>query len=84
MITTIIGSNGSKKVDVDALLHINTDLARSIIVGFIRDALKKVGTGKAVIGLSGGIDSALSAFLTAEAIGTWPTSARAISWPASA
>jgi NAD+ synthase len=69
MITPVIGSNGFAKVDVDALLRINTDLARSIIVGFIRDALRKVGTGKAVIALSGGIDSALSAFLTAEAIG---------------
>lgn len=69
MITPIIGTNASGKVDVDALLRINTGLARSIIVGFIRDALHKVGLKKAVIGLSGGIDSALSAFLTAEAIG---------------
>lgn len=69
MITNVIGTNNSKRVDVDALLRINTDLARQIIVGFIRDALHKVGAGKAVIGLSGGIDSALSAWLTAEAIG---------------
>ncbi|MCC7206101.1 MAG: NAD+ synthase [Anaerolineae bacterium] len=69
MISAIIGTNRPGKVDVDALLSINTGLARRIIVGFIRDALRKVGAGKAVIGLSGGIDSALSAFLTAEAIG---------------
>lgn len=50
-------------------LDINTDLARKILVGFIRDAVEKVGFRRAVIGLSGGIDSALSAFLTAEAIG---------------
>jgi NAD+ synthase len=51
------------------LLEINTDLARKIIVTFIRDSIQKVGFKRAVIGLSGGIDSALSAFLTAEAIG---------------
>lgn len=52
-----------------AQLDLNTDLARQIIIGFIRDAVEKVGFQKAVIGLSGGIDSALSAFLTAEALG---------------
>ena len=51
------------------LLELNTDLARKILVGFIRDSVEKVGFSKAVIGLSGGIDSALSAFLTAEALG---------------
>ena len=50
-------------------LEINTDLTRKILVGFIRDSIQKVGFQRAVIGLSGGIDSALSAFLTAEAIG---------------
>lgn len=51
------------------LLEINPDLTRKVLVGFIRDAVQKVGFKRAVIGLSGGIDSALSAFLTAEAIG---------------
>jgi NAD+ synthase len=50
-------------------LEINTDLSRKILVNFIRDSIEKVGFTKAVIALSGGIDSALSAFLTAEAIG---------------
>jgi NAD+ synthase len=50
-------------------LALNTDLVRRMLVGFIQDAVEKVGFSKAVIGLSGGIDSALSAFLTAEAIG---------------
>ena len=50
-------------------LHLNPEVTQKIIVGFIRDAIEKVGFSKAVIGLSGGIDSALSAFLTAEAIG---------------
>jgi NAD+ synthase len=69
MIRDIIGSNQIAKVDVDALLRINVELARKIIVGFIRDAVTKVGFSKAVIGLSGGIDSALSAVLAAEALG---------------
>ncbi|MCD4685507.1 MAG: NAD+ synthase [Anaerolineae bacterium] len=50
-------------------LTINTALARTILVAFLRDAIHKVGFTRAVIGLSGGIDSALSAYLTAEAIG---------------
>lgn len=50
-------------------LEINTDLATRIITGFIRDAVHKAGMKKAVIGLSGGIDSALSAYLSAEALG---------------
>lgn len=58
-----------RRVDLDALLTINTDLATKIIVGFIRDAVTKVGFSRAVIGLSGGIDSALVAFLAAQALG---------------
>lgn len=50
-------------------LNINTALAQRILVEFIRDAVYKVGFKKAVLGLSGGIDSALVAFLTAEALG---------------
>jgi NAD+ synthase len=50
-------------------LRINTDLAHTILVRFLRDAIHKVGFQRAVINLSGGIDSALSAYLTAEAIG---------------
>ncbi len=50
-------------------LTINTDLAHTILVRFLRDAVYKVGFSRAVIGLSGGIDSALAAYLVAEAIG---------------
>jgi NAD+ synthase len=51
-------------------LDINTDLARKILCGFIRDQIEKAGMQGAVIGLSGGIDSALSAYLSAEALGS--------------
>jgi NAD+ synthase len=50
-------------------LAINTDLARKIIVSFILDGVTKAGFKKAVLGISGGIDSALSAFLAVEALG---------------
>lgn len=50
-------------------LDINTDLARKILSGFIKDQIEKVGMKGAVIGLSGGIDSALSAYLSVEALG---------------
>ncbi|MBL6961901.1 MAG: NAD+ synthase [Anaerolineales bacterium] len=50
-------------------LSINTDLARKILTGFIKSELNRVGFTRAVVGLSGGIDSALSCVLAAEAIG---------------
>jgi len=67
VITHISGTN--RAIDVAERLKINTGLARKIIVSFIRDAVTKVGFERAVIGLSGGIDSALSAFLAVEALG---------------
>ena len=50
-------------------LAIDTDVARRIIGEFIREQLRQAGFDKAVLGLSGGIDSALVAYLVAEAIG---------------
>lgn len=50
-------------------LDINTALARRVLVGFIQDQIHKTGMNRAVIGLSGGIDSALSAYLSADALG---------------
>ena len=49
-------------------LAIDTGAARRIIREFIRAQLRQAGFGKAVLGLSGGIDSALVAYLVAEAI----------------
>jgi NAD+ synthase len=50
-------------------LAIDTGVARRVIAEFIRGQLRQVGVERAVLGLSGGIDSALVAFLAAEAIG---------------
>ena len=50
-------------------LTINTDLAHQILTSFIRSEITRVGFSRAVIGLSGGIDSALSFALAVEALG---------------
>ncbi len=50
-------------------LAIDTDAGRRIIAEFIRAQLSQAGFGKLLLGLSGGIDSALVAYLAAEAIG---------------
>ena len=65
------------KTTVD--LSINTDLARKILTGFIRSEITRMGFTRAVLGLSGGIDSALSCYLAAEALG--PENVLAIRMP---
>jgi NAD+ synthase len=50
-------------------LAIDTAAAQRIIREFIRAQLRQAGFGKALLGLSGGIDSALVAYLVADAIG---------------
>ena len=58
-------------------LTINTDLARKILTGFIRSEITRAGFGTRVIGLSGGLDSALSCALAVEALGPQNVLARA-------
>lgn len=50
-------------------LDINTDLARRILVEFVRTEVRRVGFERGVVGLSGGLDSAVVCYLTAEALG---------------
>ena len=50
-------------------LRINAGLATRIVTGFIRDSVTKAGMERVVVGLSGGIDSAVSAYLAAQALG---------------
>lgn len=50
-------------------LAIDTDVARRVIAEFIRGQLRQAGFERAVLGLSGGVDSGLVAYLVAEAIG---------------
>jgi len=50
-------------------LTINTDLARQILVEFLRTEIQRAGFSRGVIGLSGGVDSAVACYLAAEALG---------------
>lgn len=54
---------------VDLNLTINTELAREILTGFVRSEVTRVGMSRAIIGLSGGLDSALSYALAVKALG---------------
>jgi len=50
-------------------LSINTDLVRDLLTRFIRSEITRTGLSRAVLGVSGGIDSALVAYLAVEALG---------------
>lgn len=56
---------GHKTID----LSINTELARQILTGFIRTEITRAGFSRAVVNLSGGLDSSVSCYLAAEALG---------------
>lgn len=50
-------------------IPLNAPVFRRILVAFIRNEVRKVGVERVVLGLSGGVDSSLAAFLAAEALG---------------
>jgi NAD+ synthase len=52
-----------------SVLDINCALVTDILTGFVRDEITKFGFHRGVLGMSGGIDSTLSAFLAARALG---------------
>jgi NAD+ synthase len=56
-------------VELPDELAIDTPVARRVLSEFIRAQLRQAGFERALLGLSGGIDSALVAYLVAEAIG---------------
>ncbi len=63
------GVDGQPMFDLPAELAIDTDVARRVITDFIRSQLRQSGFERCVLGLSGGIDSALVAHLVVDAIG---------------
>jgi len=50
-------------------LSINTDLVKDLLTRFVASEITRTGLKRAVIGISGGIDSALVAYLATEALG---------------
>src|SRR5437867_2827102 len=50
-------------------LKLNADTVRKILVDFVRDETSNAGFSKAIIGLSGGVDSSLVTSLSVEALG---------------
>ncbi|WP_300393892.1 NAD+ synthase [Fusobacterium sp.] len=57
------------KNNVAEKLSLNLKETEEILVNFLREEVHKVGFKKVILGLSGGIDSALVAFLAAKAFG---------------
>jgi NAD+ synthase len=68
-VTDVAATDGSALFDLPDELAIDTAIARRVVGEFIRGQLRQAGFERAVLGLSGGIDSALVACLVAEAIG---------------
>jgi NAD+ synthase len=60
-------------------LAIDNSLVSELLIGFIRDEVRKVGFDKVVIGVSGGVDSALVLALCARALG--PENVHAVLMP---
>ena len=60
-------------------MTINPPFVARILSGFIKEELAKAGFKKAVLGLSGGLDSAVCAYLAARAVG--PRNVRALLLP---
>jgi len=50
-------------------LTINTDIVRKVLTSFVHSEITRTGFQRAVLGLSGGLDSALACFIAAEALG---------------
>ena len=50
-------------------LQLNCELVRKVLAGFIDNEVRKAGFHRVVVGLSGGVDSSLSTYLAAEALG---------------
>lgn len=58
-----------RREQVPQRLLLNAPLAVRVLTSFIRDAVETSGTSGVVVGLSGGVDSSLSAALAAQALG---------------
>jgi NAD+ synthase len=59
----------ARSLHLEARIPTNPPLVRRILTAFIANEVRKVGVQRVVVGLSGGVDSAVSAVLAAEALG---------------
>lgn len=64
-----VGSDGTPLFELPPELALDATVVRRLIAEFIRGQLREAGFERVVLGLSGGIDSALVAHLVVEAIG---------------
>ncbi len=66
---TVLGADGQPLYELPGQLEIDTDAVRTRLTAFIREQLASARMERAVLGLSGGVDSALVAHLVADAVG---------------
>ncbi|MFQ5670310.1 MAG: NAD+ synthase [Acidobacteriota bacterium] len=74
-----VSSSHTKARSPADLLRVDPSLARRIISRFLRDSIRRHGFKGAIIGLSGGLDSSVTALLAAEGLGAG--SVRAVALP---
>jgi NAD+ synthase len=60
---------GLSRTDAAGALAVDCDLVIEILTGFVREEVRKVGFERGVVGLSGGIDSALTLAVVCRALG---------------
>jgi len=51
-------------------MKINEEFTVKVLTAFIREELQKFGFYKGILGISGGLDSSVTAYLAARALGT--------------
>ncbi len=56
-------------MNLDLKLRIDPELTGTVLKVFLRDEIRKVGFEKAVVGLSGGVDSSVACYLVSQALG---------------
>jgi NAD+ synthase len=61
----LMETDGNQKTSLD----LNIEKVKAVLVGFLRDECHHAGFARGVLGLSGGVDSAVTAYLAAEALG---------------